>query len=51
MESYFLGEHDDWDEPRKIYEGPSTNAFGLHEFCVCQTIGSLDACMWRLPDT
>ena len=51
MESYFLVEHDDWDEPRKIYEGPNTNAYGLHKHCVCQTIGSSYECMWRLPDT
>ena len=50
MLSYFLVEHENWSEPRRIFEGPNTNADGLHEHGVCQTIGSSDACMWRLPD-
>ena len=39
MPSYFLVEHDNWSEPRKIFEGPNTNADGLYEQFFCQTIG------------
>ena len=50
MTGYYLVNHDDWDEPRKIYHGPNSNAdqFDLGEI---KTIGSSPDCQWTLPDS
>lgn len=47
---YYLVEHDDWDEPRKIYFGPNSNIEGLGPDPV-HTIGSSPQCKWTLPDS
>lgn len=49
MTAYYLVSHQDWDEPRKIYDGPNSNAAGLGPERI-QTIGSSPQCQWVLPD-
>ena len=50
MTAYYLVAHQDWDEPRKVYDGPNSNAKGLGPERI-QTIGSSPQCQWVLPDT
>ena len=49
MSSYYLLSHQDWEEPRKIFYGPNSNAESLGPEHI-QTIGSSPQCKWFLPD-
>jgi len=46
---FYWVEHDDWDEPRKIFKGPNSNSKILGQGYI-RTIGSSPECNWTLPD-